>query len=119
MFTIYLLRDEEGVPLYVGQTNDPKRREGEHQRRFHDPVKMEILEQCATRDRANQQEQIYIRKYRTDIIGWNQREGGGVALPLDEKIQIRNRARTEKAKATRLSRKPTNSEQNTLYPEEK
>ena len=117
-YYIYLLRNPWKEPKYVGQTDDPKRRQGEHGIRFQDPMTMEILQGCPTRDEANRQERFYIWKYDTYHNGYNRNEGGGY-FTHDEKIASERRAKkqaaAEKARLTRRQNvKPTYAGQNTL-----
>jgi predicted GIY-YIG superfamily endonuclease len=70
----YILKDGNKV-LYVGITNDPKRREAEH-RKEKDFQKMEIIGRAVTREAAEEWESNRIDTYK--------KNHGGKVPPLNK-----------------------------------
>lgn len=89
---IYKITNIKDNKVYVGQTNDPKRRWSSH-RRGQDPdmviaraikkhgveaFRFEIIEKVSTREEANEREVYWIRELNSRVPeGYNVAEGGG------------------------------------------
>lgn len=98
---IYLLRNKITNGIYIGQTNDPKRRLREHKSKVNSPThsnmklyqsikeygidnfEMEILEEVPTNLR-DQMEEYYIKKYNaTSPDNYNELQGSNLLTPVN------------------------------------
>lgn len=116
-YIIYKYTSPSGK-IYIGQTNDEKRRKRQHKNDarlgskclFHkairkygfDNFKYEVLVNCKTREEVNSMEVYYINKYKTTdrIYGYNSTNGGdgveGFRHSEDAKRRIREFIRNRK-----------------------